>query len=118
MKRMISVVLSMLAVSAIALAQTPEQTIEKALLAAPRQMKEGATVIKWKSDFTYDTLNRVAAAQTQGTSGSTCWGQSVGYDRYGNLTSTTVVLGSDAEPDGEQQQPDYKYGGVATPAVK
>jgi hypothetical protein len=53
---MIPVVLSILAVSAIAFAQTPAETIEKALLAAPRQMKEGAAVIKWKADFTYETL--------------------------------------------------------------
>src|SRR5262245_51109276 len=38
-------------------AQTTDP-IEKALLAAPRQMKDGATVIKWKSDFTYDTLRK------------------------------------------------------------
>src|SRR5438128_7365123 len=70
MKRMIPVVLSILAVSAVAFAQTPAETIEKALLAAPRQMKEGATVIKWKSDFTYDTLKK-------GTNRMVC------YDRTG-----------------------------------
>ena len=58
MKRMIPVVLSILAVSAIAFAQTPAETIEKALLPAPRQLKEGATVIKWKADFTYETLKK------------------------------------------------------------
>lgn len=69
MKRMISVVLSILAVSAGAFAQeSPE--IEKALLAAPGQMKVGATVIKWKSDFTYDTLKK-------GTNRLVC------YDRSG-----------------------------------
>src|SRR5438093_11155419 len=70
MKRMIPVVLSILAVSAIAVAQTPAETIEKALLAAPRQMKEGATVIKWKADFTYETLKK-------GTNRLVC------YDRTG-----------------------------------
>ena len=58
MKRMISAVLSILIVTAIGLAQTPEEMIEKALLPAPRNMKDGATVIKWKSDFTYDTLRK------------------------------------------------------------
>ena len=57
MKRMIPVVLAILAVSAIAFAQASEE-IDKALLPAPRNMKEGATVIKWKSDFTYDTLRK------------------------------------------------------------
>ena len=60
MKRMIPVVLSILAFSASVFAQTPAETIEKPLLAAPRQMKEGATVIKWKSDFTYETLKKGA----------------------------------------------------------
>jgi len=59
MKRMISIVLSGLAVSASAFAQAPDTAaIEKALLAAPANMKAGATVIKWKSDFTYDTLRK------------------------------------------------------------
>jgi hypothetical protein len=58
MKRMTPIVLVLLALSASALAQTPDPAIEKALLPAPRQMKEGATVIRWKSDFTYDTLRK------------------------------------------------------------
>jgi hypothetical protein len=56
MKRMIPIVLGMLAVSAGTFAQSPE--IDKALLAAPRQMKDAATVIKWNADFTYDTLKK------------------------------------------------------------
>ncbi|PYS35245.1 MAG: hypothetical protein DMG14_27495 [Acidobacteria bacterium] len=70
MKCMIPVVLTVLALSASAFAQTPEEMIEKALLPAPRQMKEGATVIKWKPDFTYDTLRK-------GTNRLVC------YDRSG-----------------------------------
>ena len=58
MKRMTPLALILLALSASAVAQTQEQVIEKALLAAPRQMKEGATVIKWKTDFTYETLKK------------------------------------------------------------
>ena len=60
MKRMIPVVLVLLALSASTFAQTPtpDPALEKALLAAPRQMQAGATVIKWKSDFTYDTLRK------------------------------------------------------------
>ena len=56
MTRTITIALSLLAVSACAFAQAPE--IDKALLAAPRQMKDAATVIKWKSDNTYDTLRK------------------------------------------------------------
>jgi hypothetical protein len=48
----------MFAFSAIAFAQAPAAEIEKALLAAPRQMKDGATVIKWKTDYTYETLRK------------------------------------------------------------
>jgi hypothetical protein len=41
----------------VVVAQTSPE-IEKALLPAPDQMKAGATVIKWKADFTYDTLKK------------------------------------------------------------
>lgn len=41
--------------------------------------------------FTYDNLDRIATAKTQATSGSYCWGQSFGYDRYGNLLTATVT---------------------------
>src|ERR1700740_39605 len=70
MKRMVLVILSVLAFSAAAFAPTPEEMIEKALLPAPRNLKDGATVIKWKSDFTYDTLRK-------GTNRMVC------YDRSG-----------------------------------
>jgi hypothetical protein len=54
--------LSLLAVSASAWAQAPDQAaIDKALLAAPGNLKAMATVIKWKSDFTYDTLKKGAS---------------------------------------------------------
>jgi hypothetical protein len=33
---------------------------------------------------TYDALHRIATAQTRGTSGAGCWGQSFGYDRWAN----------------------------------
>ena len=56
MKRITSIALSILAVSAGAFAQSPD--IDKALMAAPAQLKAGATVVKWKADFTYDTLRK------------------------------------------------------------
>jgi hypothetical protein len=71
MKRMIPIVLSILAVSASAFAQAPDQAaIDKALLAAPGNLKAAATVIRWKSDFTYETLKK-------GTSRLVC------YDKTG-----------------------------------
>lgn len=51
-----------------ALAQSPD--IDTPLLAAPANQREGATVIKWKPDFTYDTLRK-------GTNRLVC------YDRSG-----------------------------------
>ncbi|HEY7284841.1 MAG TPA: hypothetical protein VH497_05345 [Vicinamibacterales bacterium] len=44
--------------------------VDKALIAAPPALRNQATVIKWKSDFTYDTLRK-------GTNGLVC------YDRSG-----------------------------------
>jgi len=70
MKRRI--ILIVLAFSTIGFAQAPQTSpeIEKALLAAPRQLQAAATVIKWKPDFTYDTLRK-------GTNRLVC------YDRSG-----------------------------------
>jgi len=57
MKRTIPIVFSTLAFAAGAFAQDP--SIDRALLAAPTpQLKDAATVIKWKADFTYDTLKK------------------------------------------------------------
>src|SRR6516162_2914754 len=71
MKRTIFTALSILVFSAAALAQAPTDEIEKALLPAPAgQLHDGATVIKWKADFTYDTLKK-------GTNKLVC------YDRSG-----------------------------------
>jgi hypothetical protein len=70
MKRIIPIVLGVLAVAASAFAQTDAEVIARALAAAPAQMKEGATVIKWKPDYTYDTLKK-------GTNRLVC------YDRSG-----------------------------------
>ncbi|MBZ5603493.1 MAG: hypothetical protein LAO79_14435 [Acidobacteriia bacterium] len=55
MKRMI---LATAAFSAVLFAQTPSEAVDRALAAAPRQMKDGATVIQWKADGTYDTLKK------------------------------------------------------------
>ena len=47
-----------LALSAGASMQTPDPSLDRALAPAPRQLKEGATVIKWKADNTYDTVRK------------------------------------------------------------
>src|SRR5437762_8284004 len=70
MKRIVVIALGVMALSLNLLAQTPDESIDRALAAAPRNMKEGATVIKWKADGTYDTLKK-------GTNRLVC------YDRSG-----------------------------------
>jgi hypothetical protein len=59
MKLTASIVLGILAVSGSAFAQAPSDAVQKALLAAPARMKkEDVTILKWKPDFTYDTLQK------------------------------------------------------------
>jgi len=53
-------VLGVMVVSTNALAQAPADAIEKALLAAPDNLREVATVIRWKPNHTYDTLKQGA----------------------------------------------------------
>ncbi len=100
MKRMIPMVLSILAVSAGAFAQD-QAAIDKALLAAPPQMKDGATVIKWKADFTYDTLKK-------GTNRLVCYDKSgqpaaqpfmVECTSIGNLDRAAQNMKFEAIPD-------------------
>src|SRR5467141_698291 len=70
MKRIALFVLGGVLVSTSALAQAPDTAVETALLAAPANLREAATVIKWKPDFTYDTVKK-------GTNRLVC------YDRSG-----------------------------------
>ncbi|HKB12929.1 MAG TPA: hypothetical protein VKD69_19835 [Vicinamibacterales bacterium] len=80
MKRIVTIALGLLMATAGGSAQQGgtqtasaplDPAIEKALMPAPRQMKDGATVIKWKADGTYDTLRK-------GTNRLVC------YDRSGD----------------------------------
>jgi hypothetical protein len=68
MKRMTPIVITILAFSACAFAQD-QAAIDKALSAAPANLKAGATVIKWKADYTYDTLKK-------GTNNLVCYDKS------------------------------------------
>jgi hypothetical protein len=70
LKRMIPTILGMLAVSTNVFGQTTAESTARALAAAPRQMREGATVINWNADDTYETLKK-------GTNRLVC------YDRSG-----------------------------------
>jgi hypothetical protein len=70
MKCILALSLSVLAMSAGAYAQSDQEMIDRALTAAPRNMKDGATVVKWKADFTYEVIKK-------GTNKMVC------YDRSG-----------------------------------
>ena len=68
MKHLVLTSLGVLALATAAFAQAPSD-IDKALVAAPANLRAGATVVKWKPDFTYDTLK-------QGTNRLVCFDKS------------------------------------------
>jgi hypothetical protein len=68
MKRIAPIVFGILAVSVGVFAQD-QAAIDKALRAAPGALGKDATVIKWKADFTYDTLKK-------GTNNLVCYDKS------------------------------------------
>ena len=69
MKRIVLIGVGLLAMSAGTLAQAPAGNFDAALAAAPANMRDGAMVIKWKADGTYDTLR-------PGTNRLVCYDQS------------------------------------------
>jgi hypothetical protein len=69
MKRIVLIGVGLLALSASTLAQAPAGNFDAALAAAPPNMRDGAMVIKWKADGTYDTLR-------PGTNTLVCYDQS------------------------------------------
>ena len=123
MKRIVMFVLGVVMVSTTAFAQEPDAAIEKALSAAPAQMRDGATVIKWKADFTYDTLRK-------GTNRLVCYdrsgfpeqmplsiectsianldrvAQNLKFESVGDKVKTQALLDA-AEKDGTRVKPEY-----------
>ena len=123
MKRIVLFALGVLAVSASTLAQGPADAISKALLAAPANLREGATVIKWKPDFTYETLKK-------GTNNLACYdrsgqpeqqpfmvectslgnlkraAQNMKFESVGDKSKTQALLDA-AEKDGTREKPEY-----------
>ena len=69
MKPIVLIVFSVLAASTSAFGQTTAEIIERALAAAPARAREGAAVIKWNPDYTYETLKK-------GTSRLVCFDRS------------------------------------------
>ena len=123
MKRIVLFVLGVMAVSISTLAQAPDDAIDKALVAAPANLREGATVIKWKPDFTYDTLKK-------GTNRLVCYdrssfpeqqpfsiectnignldrvAQSLKFEAVGDKAKTQALVDA-AEKDGTRVKPEY-----------
>ena len=69
MKHIAFWVLAVLAIPTMALAQPQDDAINTALQALPPNLRADATVIKWKPDFTYETLRK-------GTNGLVCFDRS------------------------------------------
>jgi len=72
MKRIAMLAIGIVAGATLGVFAQSSPEIDKALLAAPANQREAATVIKWKPDQTYDTLRK-------GTNRLVC------YDRSGEL---------------------------------
>ena len=123
MKRIALFVLGVIAVSTSVLAQAPADGIDKALLAAPAPLKEGATVIKWKPDFTYDTLkkgtNRLVCFDKLGMPGQQAVmiectsianldrvAQNLKFEAAGDKAKTQAMLDA-AEKDGTRVKPEF-----------
>ena len=123
MKSIALFVLGVVVVSTSALAQAPDAAVETALLAAPANLREAATVIKWKPDFTYDTLKK-------GTNRLVCYdrtgfpeqqpfsvectsianldrvAQNLKFEASGDKVKTKALLDA-AESDGTRVKPEY-----------
>ena len=109
MKRFFMIIFGMLAISAGSFAQNSPE-IDKALLPAPRNMKDAATVIKWKSDFTYDTVrkgtNRLVCYDRSGQPGQQPF--AVECTSIANLERVAQSLKIEALPDKKEIQPAFE----------
>jgi hypothetical protein len=123
MKRIVSFILGLTAVSGAAWAQAPASDIDKALLAAPAQLREGATVVRWKPDFSYDTLrkgtNRLVCFDRSGQPQQQPFmiectsianlervAQNLKFEAAGDKGKTQALIDA-AEKDGTRVKPEY-----------
>jgi hypothetical protein len=104
MTRSLLIALGALGLATAAAAQSSPE-IDKALLAAPRPAREGATVIKWNADYTYETIRK-------GTNAIVCYDQSgqpteqpfsVQCTSLTNLPRVAQNKKFEAEPDREKR---------------
>jgi len=122
MRRIALFVLGIVTISAGAFAQS-QADIDKAVLPAPANLKEGATVVKWKPDFTYDTVrkgtNRLVCYDRSGfpqqqpfSIECTSIGnldrvaQNLKFEAAGDKAKTQALLDA-AEKDGTRVKPEY-----------
>jgi len=123
MKRIAMFILGVIVVSTCALAQSPDAAVETALLAAPANLRDGAAVIKWKPDFTYETLrkgaNRLVCYDRTGLPEQQpisieCTSianldrvaQNLKFESVGDKIKTQALLDA-AEKDGTRVKPEY-----------
>lgn len=109
MTRKVLLAMGVLAISASATTfgqAPPAEAIDRALLAAPRQARDGAMVIKWKADGTCDTLR-------PGTNRIVCYDQSgepseqpfaIQCTSVGNLERVAQNKKFEKEPDRNVRQ--------------
>ncbi len=113
------VFVGVVALSTGVLAQSPD--IDTPLLAAPANLRAGATVIKWKPDFTYDTLktgtNRLVCYDRSGQPGQQPFSvectslanvervaQNMKFDAMGDKKQAALDA---AEKDGTRVKPEF-----------
>ena len=123
MKRIALFVLGVLAISTGALAQAPGDPIATALAAAPANQREATTVIKWKPDFTYETLkkgtNRLVCYDRSGFPQQQPYSiectsianldrvaQNLKFEAAGDKAKTQALLDA-AEKDGTRVKPEF-----------
>ena len=121
MKRIALFALGVLAVSTHVLAQAPASAVDTPLLAAPANLREAATVIKWKPDYTYETLrkgtNRLVCFDKSGMPGNQPFSmectsianldrvaQNLKIEAMGDKKQATFDA---AEKDGTRVKPEY-----------
>ncbi len=88
MKLIILVVVGVVSIQAGANAQTAAEATEHALTAAPRRAAEGAAVIKWNADYTYETIK-------EGTNRLVCFDRSDERNRRAFAVLCTSVANLD-----------------------
>lgn len=100
MRRLTSIFLGALALSTAAHAQAPAD-IDTAVMAAPANLRDGATVIRWKPDFTYETIrtgtNRLVCFDSSSLPGQQPFSSEC--SSIANLDRITQNLKFEAEPD-------------------